>query len=171
VSPTTVREYYRILEDTLVGYLVEPLRKPSSRKEVSTAKFYFFDTGVANTLRSIKSIEEGTPYFGEVFEQFIGQEIRAALSYQRIHEPLRFWRTHTQHEVDFIVGDLLAVEVKSSTGAGARMIKGLRQLGESFPIKHRCLISRDPVERMEDGIVFLPYQKFLSRLWNGDWFV
>jgi hypothetical protein len=51
------------------------------------------------------------------------------------------------------------------------MLKGLRQLGESFPIKHRCLVSRDPVERVEEGITFLPYQKFLTRLWSGDWFV
>ena len=152
VSPTTVREYYRILEDTLVGHMIEPLRKSGSRKEVSTAKFYFFDIGVSNTLRGVKNIEEGTPYFGNTFEQFIGQELRAAISYLRLHLPLNFWRTHSQHEVDFVIGDMLAVEVKATTSANMRMVKGLQSINVSFKIKHRCLISRDPVERIEDGI-------------------
>lgn len=169
VSPTTIREYYRILDDTLVGHIVEPLRGAKSRKEVSTAKFYFFDVGVANILRSVKKIEEGTDYFGTVFEQFIAQELRAAISYQRLYEPLRFWRTHTQLEVDFVIGDLLAAEIKSTTKSSSKMAKGLKAFSENYQVKHRCLVSRDPVERIEDGIRFLPYNKFLNWIWSGDW--
>lgn len=51
VSLTTVREYYRILEDTLLGFMLEPFRAKLSRKEVATSKFYLFDVGVANALK------------------------------------------------------------------------------------------------------------------------
>ena len=150
--------------------MVEPVRKPNSRKEVSTSKFYFFDVGVTNTLRAVTSVEEGTDYFGQVFEQFISQELRAALDYQRVRQPLRFWRTHSQTEVDFVVGDQLAIEVKGSTSASSRMTKGLRAFRKQFEVQHLCLVSRDPIERIEDGIQFLPYQKFLRKLWAGEWF-
>lgn len=170
VAPNTVREYYRILEDTLLGYLVEPKRSHRSRKEISTAKFYFFDVGVTNFLRRVRHIEEGTEYFGHVFEHFIASEIRAALSYQRVHEPLNFWRTHTKQEVDFVVGDLLAVEVKATRSANDRLAADLRSLSTQYKFKHRCLVSRDSVSRISDGVHFIPYHTFLEKLWSGDWF-
>jgi predicted AAA+ superfamily ATPase len=168
VSPTTIREYYRILEDTLVGFMLEPLRSPSSRKEVSTAKFFFFDVGVANSLRSVKSIDENTEYFGLIFEHFIAQELRAALSYFDLSEKLNFWRTHTQEEVDFVIGENLAVEVKATVSAQPRMIKGLKALRLTRTIKNSYLVSRDKVEREVEGIHFLHYKTFLERLWKRE---
>lgn len=170
VSPTTVRENYRILEDTLIGFLIEPISKPRSRKEVSTSKFYLFDVGVCNTLRGVHHVEQSTEDFGKIFEHFIGLEIYAALQYKRLHQPLNFWRTHSKKEVDFVVKDLLAVEVKATHKSSIKHAEGLIALSTEHPVKHYCLVSQDPVDRVKSGIKFLNYMTFLKDLWSGKWF-
>ena len=77
VSPSTIREHYHILEDTLVGKIIEPWAKSVKRKAVSTAKFYFFDVGVRNHFAQISTLNPGTDPFGQAFEHFIFQELRA----------------------------------------------------------------------------------------------
>lgn len=79
LPPRTVREYYHILEDTLVGYLLPPFQRTYKRKAVATAKFYFFDGGVANTLARRGWVEAGSELFGRALEHFIFLELRAYL--------------------------------------------------------------------------------------------
>jgi len=50
IPARTVREHYRMLEDTLVGFELPPFRRTLERKPVATSKFYLFDVGVANAL-------------------------------------------------------------------------------------------------------------------------
>ena len=51
VDSKTVREYYQILVDTLMGTFVEPFKKRQNRQVISKApKFYLFDVGVAGAL-------------------------------------------------------------------------------------------------------------------------
>lgn len=170
VSPTTVREYYRILEDTLLGFILEPFRGSSSRKEVATSKFYFFDLGVAAAIRAGTRIPEGPESRGTIFEHFILQEIRAAISYFRVNLPLKFWRTHQQQEVDIIVPEILAIEVKTNQSVNKRMARGLSLFRDLYNFKHHLLVSNDPVDRVEDGIHFIYYRRFLDNLWNGAYF-
>ena len=41
VSVKTIREYYQILEDTLIGRQLAPWRKAKKRRLIETARFYF----------------------------------------------------------------------------------------------------------------------------------
>ena len=111
---STVRSYFSILEDTFTGFLLEPWQGSKKRKAVSAAKWYLFDVGVANFLRGITALSPQSSDFGKAFEHFIAMEIRANLSYQRKKEGLYFWRTYQGKEVDFIIGDHTAIEVKAS---------------------------------------------------------
>jgi len=56
VSPKTVREYYQILEDTLLGHTLPPWRKSRQRRLIETAKFYLFDVGVVRALSGMRII-------------------------------------------------------------------------------------------------------------------
>lgn len=76
VSSVTLREYYAILEDTFLGFMVPPWQHSIKRKPVATAKFYYFDLGVRNVLSEIKTIPPKTDLFGQVFEHFIALELR-----------------------------------------------------------------------------------------------
>jgi len=166
VSPSTVREYY-LLEDTLLGFLLPPWTKSRKRKAIATAKFYLFDTGVTHTLAGTRTLERNSDLYGRSFEHWIGMELRAALSYQRTHQELSYWRSTRQHEVDFIIGDEIAIEVKASQRVTTRDGKGLRALQEEGMLKRFYLVSQDPVERIADDIHSVHWQTFLSRLGAG----
>lgn len=168
MSPSTVIEHYRILEDTLVGFMVEPWGRGTRRKEVAAAKFYLFDTGVTNTLARIRTLERNSNHFGRAFEQFIALELRAALSYQRVSAPLNYWRTQDRNEVDFVIGDLCAVEVKATERTSDADSASLRRLRDEATIGSYYLVSQDPIERLKGGVRYLPWRRFLERLWSGE---
>jgi predicted AAA+ superfamily ATPase len=167
VPPSTVREYYYLLEDTLLGFMLPPWTKSRKRKAIATAKFYLFDTGVTHTLAGTESLDRNSDLYGRSFEHWLAMELRAALSYHRIHKELFYWRSTHQQEVDFIVGDEVAIEVKASKRVSDRDGRGLRALKEEGTIKRFYLVSQDPVEMVKEGIQRVHWQTFLSRLWAG----
>jgi uncharacterized protein len=168
VPPSTVSEYVSLLEDTLVGYLVPAWTESKKRKAIRTAKFYFFDCGVTNLLAGTQVLDRNSDLYGKSFEQFIGGEIRAWLSYQRVKQPLTYWRSTHGDEVDFLIGNKLAIEVKASARVSARDFKGLNRLAEEGVFEKYLLVSHDPIELREGSRHAMPWQRFLDRLWNGD---
>lgn len=166
VSPSTVRDYFEILQDTLVGFLLPPWASAKKRKSVATSKFFFFDVGIANTLRGHQKLEKNTTEWGLAFEHFIAMELRAALSYFRSTLPLSFWRSVTHDEVDFIIGDQIAIEVKAKTKTSYRDAKGLQKLQEEGILTQYFLVSQDPICRIENGITFVYWPVFLDQLWQ-----
>ncbi len=169
VPARTVREYYQILEDTLIGYMLEPYQKTVKRKAIATAKFYFFDVGVANTLMRRGIVRQGTEHYGQALEHLVFLELKAYLAYMRRQETLGFWRSHTKLEVDFILGDHLAIEVKASSRVSERDFKGMRALNEELNLKRRIVVCTERQARVDDsGIEILPIQTFLKRLWRGE---
>ena len=86
-----------ILADTFVGFRLDPWRESKKRKAVATAKFYFFDVGVA-------TLHPDSADFRAAFEHFIAMELRSYLSYRRGKKDFTFWRTQRGAEVDFLIG-------------------------------------------------------------------
>ncbi|MBL7663073.1 ATP-binding protein [bacterium] len=169
-APSTVIEHFRILEDTLIGFFIEPWGRSKKRKEISTAKFYLFDTGVTNTLARVKHLERNSNLYGRAFEQFIAMELRAALSYHRVPEELTFWRTYEKHEVDFVIGEQFAVEVKATVKSSDRDAKSLRLFADETSVPRLYLVSQDPIERVDGRLHFIHFEKFLKNLWDGKLF-
>jgi predicted AAA+ superfamily ATPase len=167
VPPRTVASYFEILEDTLIGFQVRPYSKTKKRKAVSRSKFYMFDVGVAGAMAKRGPVVEGSEAFGDAFEHFIAQELRAYLSYNGSDLQLMYWRTTSQHEVDFIVGDHCAIEVKSTERVSERHLSGLKALMEEGKVKKYLLVSREPLKRTEKNIEILPWKDFLRELWEG----
>lgn len=163
----TVREYFYILSDTLVGTLLEPYRNTPSRKAVAQSKFYFFDLGVSNILAGRFRVSESAELYGPAFEHFILGEIRAWQSYSKDRRPLHFWRDRSGNKVDFILGDESAIEVKSSTMVHPGQLKGLKFFSQDLALKHKVVVSRDSAPRRIDDIEILPWQVFLDQLWAG----
>jgi predicted AAA+ superfamily ATPase len=171
VSASTVRNYFQILEDTLLGFTLEPWRRREKRRLVETAKFYVFDIGVANQLHpDSATVSEGSDRFGRAFEHFVLNEVRAYLAYRRIDLPISFWRTTSGFEVDLIVGNMeLAIECKSTRDVRNADLKGLRALGEEHKRVRRIVVSRMEQPRTtEDNIEMVPWRLFCERLWNDE---
>ena len=162
----TVREHYFLLEDTLVGFLLPAWTKSKKRKAITTAKFYFFDTGVAHALSGTQTLDRNSDLYGRSFEQWIAMELRAYLGYRRRREELCYWRSTADHEVDFVIGDRIAVETKATRRLGASDLRGLTALSEEKMLRQLFLVSEDPIETKRGPIRCLPWRTFLDELWN-----
>lgn len=165
VPATTVKEYYSILEDTLLGFVVPPWTGSKKRKAIATAKFYLFDPGVAHTLCGTRSLERNSDLYGISFEHWVAMELKAYLSYRRKHLELKFWRSTHQQEVDFVIGEELAIEVKSTQRVAPKHLSGLLALKEEQVFKKFILVSQDPIDAVRDGIDCMHWKTFCAGLW------
>lgn len=166
VSVPTIREYYQILEDTLIGFMLPAWTNSKKRKAASSGKFYLFDIGVTNILNGIKTIDSQSNLYGRAFEHWIALELRSYLSYRRIHEPISFWRSQLHHEVDFLIGETTAIEVKATQRVNNDDLKNLQYLAEENIFQKYYLISNDPNPKVSQNIICLPWQKFIEDLWQ-----
>ena len=168
ISSPTVKEYFQILEDTMTGRFLQSFQKKPKRRVITAPKFYYFDVGVAGYLLKRGRIENGSEAFGKAFEHFIYNEIYAHSHYSDLNYPVYYWRTASQIEVDFILGDNeVAIEVKSSSMVSARHLKGLKSFAEEYKVKKLLVVSTDQYPRQIDDITVLPWQLFLLQLWTG----
>ncbi len=169
ISGVSVRQWYSILSDTLIGFEVPPFRKTKIRKPNASSKFYLFDIGVARKLQGLARIEEGTAEFGRYFENYIAMEIRSWLDYSGFDGiGLSYWHAKSGQEVDFIINEEIAVEVKAASRVSARDLKGLKALMEEGLMRKYVLVCRESYPQLLDnGILILPYTDFLDQLWNG----
>ncbi|MBI3987857.1 MAG: ATP-binding protein [Lentisphaerae bacterium] len=169
VSMPTAKNYFGILEDTLLGHFLPAFRKRAKRRLIGAPKFFFFDVGIVGYLTRRGPVVPGSELFGRAFEHFIHMEIMAHRAYSGLFYPLSYWRTASQFEVDFILGEPeIAVEVKGAASANDRHLKGLRAFKEEHPAGTYVLVSLDPApRRTADGIDILPWRVFLEKLWDG----
>ncbi|MEM2489212.1 MAG: AAA family ATPase [Thermoplasmata archaeon] len=168
VKPRTVIEYFNILQDTLIGNIVEPYRARTDRKVYSRAKFYFFDIGVANALCERKEVTEKSVEFGKNFEHFIFNELNAYKDYTGKISIINFWRDYNGNEVDFIINGEIAIEVKAKEMVYERDLKGLKSFLNSHKVKKSIVVSMEPRARKHNDIEILPYNTFLEMLWSNE---
>jgi uncharacterized protein len=171
VSNNTVKEYFQILEDTLLAKWLPSYRKRPKRRVITSPKFYFSDVGVVNILAKRGFVEQGSELYGKTFENYIFHELSAYNSYKEKFFELSYWRLPSGIEVDFIINDAkIAIEAKTSQKVTSDHLKGLRELKIEFPkIKKRILVCLEKKPRLtEDKILILPYRNFLEQLWNGN---
>jgi predicted AAA+ superfamily ATPase len=169
VDAKTVKEYYQILVDTLLGTLIEPFKKRQNRQVIARAsKFFLFDVGVAGSLTGRHISEEKGEYFGRAFEHFILMELLAHSSYRDIGYDIRFWRTKSGLEVDLVLGQgEVAIEVKGANRIERKDLRPLRAFIEEHSPAKALLVCNEIDERVHDGVRILPWRRFLSELWEG----
>ncbi len=164
---STVYEYFGILRDTLVLFEVPVWRRSLKRKPLASSKYYFFDAGVAAALQG-RLPHPGTPEFGQAFETWLLHELRSWIDY-RSGEDLRYWRSTSGFEVDFVLGDHTAIEVKCKANVSPGDLKGLRALAEEAKLRRYLCVCLEPRRRRVGGVDVLPYTEFLPALWSGEY--
>jgi predicted AAA+ superfamily ATPase len=169
VDAKTVKEYYQILVDTLLGTFVEPWKRRQERQVIGKApKFYLFDVGVAGALTHRRIAEERGESFRRALEHFVLMEIQAHRSYRELGYGVHFWRTKSGLEVDFVLGDgEVAVEVKGSSRIDATDLRSLRAFVADHRPRRAILVCNERAPRLVEGIDVLPWREFLVRLWAG----
>ena len=170
VDAKTVREYFQILVDTLLGVFVEPFARRRSRAVLVRApKFYLFDVGVAGHLSGRRLDRAAGPAFGQALEHYVLMEILAFRSYREREVPVRYWRTKSGLEVDFVLGREgdAAIEVKGTRRVRPDDLKGIRAFCEEHRPRRAVVVSNDPAPRRAGGVDVLPWRTFFERLWAG----
>lgn len=169
IDAKTVKAYYQILVDTLLGRFVEPFSRGHGRQVIAkAAKFYLFDVGVAGFLARRGEVRAGSEPYGKAFEHFIFTELAAHSSYSGQRYEIRFWRTKSGLEVDFILGEgAVAIEAKASDRVDSRHLRPLRAFIEEHAPRAAFVVSNEPVERLVAGIRIVPWRDFLKNLWSG----
>ncbi|MBX3171480.1 MAG: ATP-binding protein [Candidatus Eremiobacteraeota bacterium] len=171
VSAPSVKEYFQILVDTLLGRFLNAYTRKAKRRSVQAPKFYFSSVGVVNALARRGRLEPGGELFGKALENWVCHELTAWLHYSESFLELSYWRLSSGQEVDFVIGDAeMALEVKAAARVDHHDLKGLRQFKLEYPqVKRRILISLDPMaRRTDDGVELMPLSDFLGRLWQGE---
>lgn len=169
VDAKTVKEYYQILVDTLLGTMIEPYSRRQDRQVISKAgKFYLFDVGVAGAIIQRRIPQEKGEQFGKAFEHFILMEILAHRSYRELGYDLNFWRTKSGLEVDFILGrGEVAIEVKGSSRIDSSDLRPLKAFIQEYRPAQAFVVCNERLPRVHEGIRILPWREFLKMLWEG----
>lgn len=176
VSSMTVKEYYQVLEDTLIGYFVQPYYKKASRRTISSIpKFYLFDVGVANRIKKTRLETLNGAEAGKSLEHYIFLELLAYIKLNSLDQRIDYWRTHTGIEVDFILNcstlNPIPVEVKISHNLHHTELKGLKTFMKEYNVKKGylvCMVDRARKHTIEEGeIIIYPVKEFLEDLWDG----
>lgn len=171
ISGPTVKEYFQILEDSLLADFIPAYRKRPKRRVIEAPKFFFADVGVVNYLAKRGRIESGSELFGKAFENWIFHELNAQRSYSERHYDISYWRLAGGTEVDFIINDMeTAIEAKSVARINSTHLRGLQELQKDHPeVKRRIVVClEDRPRKTLDGIEILPYSLFARQLWDGE---
>ena len=170
VSARSIKSYYEILEDTLLGFRLYPYKKSIRKKQREKPKFYFFDTGIVRALQGLSSIElaPGTTEYGRAFEHFIINEIIRENSYRQADFTLSYFATN-HSEVDLIIekpsGETILIEIKSTSHVRPNHLTTLRSLLPSIPHSRGVVVCRELHKRQaQDNLLICPWQKLISEI-------
>jgi predicted AAA+ superfamily ATPase len=168
VDAKTVKEYFNILEQTLVGYIVPAFSRTIKRRINQAPRFYYFDVALPNYLLHRNNMLPGSEDFGHAFEHLLMQEIIAYLGYHDIENALSYWHTYTGYEVDAVLGDAqVAIEFKSSQEVQSKHLRGLKAFKEEHPDARLIIVSLDIQPRTFHDVEVMPAIHFLKMLWQG----
>ena len=163
VPMSTVKEYFSILEDTLLGDFLWPWDRSERKK--ARPKFYFFDCGVVRSLQN-RLIDPPTPQEkGFLFETFFYNELKRLRDYHEKPYELSFWRDG-KHEIDILVtgprGPMMALECKTSTDTISDATR--TAFRKRFPNVLLFVVSLEDAHprKLNNGVVILPWRQALN---------
>jgi predicted AAA+ superfamily ATPase len=165
VSAPAIREFYSILQDTLIVERVDPYLKNARKRILATPRFYLFDTGVRNNLAGLRlDAETAMAQKGILFEHAVVLEIIRRIRLLRKKHRVCFWRTSGGAEVDCVIdmGDeVIPIEIKASERVRLGELKGLVNFLEDYRTvaRHGYVIFQGshPLQ-LTENITALPWQ-------------
>lgn len=173
VDAKTIKAYFEILQDMLLGNFVEPFNKTPGRDViVAHPKFYFFDVGIANQLANRKIEELRGAEAGRAFEHYLFYELNAYKQLNDLDYKINYWRTRSGSEVDFILEEgTIAIECKMTSLVQKRDLQGLNAFHKECPRAQLYVVSLEPKARLvsidQTTIHIMPIKEFLENLWAG----
>ncbi len=168
VPMSTVKEYFSILEDTLLGSFLWPWDRSERKK--ARPKFYFFDCGVVRSLQNRLIDPPTSQEKGHLFEMFFYNELQSMRDYYEKPDTFSFWRDGKM-EIDLLVsgshGPRMAFECKTSTETlPEATVSAFRKKFPGVKIYIASLKETSP-RKLKNDIMVLPWRKALELYYNG----
>ncbi|HUX20646.1 MAG TPA: DUF4143 domain-containing protein [Spirochaetia bacterium] len=164
----TVQAYYEVLEDTFLGFRLEPWAHSGRRRLVFHPKFYLFDTGVTNAINRRLTVPPDSATRARLFEQLIVLEVHRKIFYLESEARIFFWRANTGAEVDLLVekkGALVAaIAITDSTSISGADLSGLRSFRQVHPNVPLTVVCTAPESSLLDGVAIIPWRHFFEPL-------
>lgn len=167
VNRKVAESYFNILYDLQIAYRIPVFSKYSKRKLISQNKFYFFDTGVYNTIKPKGLLDKRENEEGILLESLVLQNLIAVVDYYNMNYEICYWRTQGGSEVDFILyGEhrLIAIEVKRSNNIFRSDIKHLLSFKEDYNIAELFVFYGGDKELFIEGVKIIPVNDALVNL-------
>ncbi len=170
VESPTVQSYFEILEDTHLGFLLQPFHESLRKRQRKNPKFYFFDVGVQRALAKNldRIVKPGNFEYGDLFESFIIQEIHRSIHYQEKEWSLSYLKTKDDLEIDLIIErpglPKVFIEIKSTDKIQNESFQGLQKILKLQSNFEAYILSNDKKEFIRDGLIYLPWKKGLKEL-------
>lgn len=164
VTDMTIKKYFSILEDTLLGFFLESFQHSFRKRLSKTPKFYFFDPGIVRALSGQLSLTllPRTSQFGDSFEHFIILQCKALANYYHRDYRFSYLKTKDDAEIDLIVErpglPLLFIEIKSNDHVQSSQVSTLNQLARDFKNCEAICFSCDPYPKKLDGVHVFPWK-------------
>jgi predicted AAA+ superfamily ATPase len=169
VKSTTVRNYLDYLDKTFIVEQTNPFYTNKKKEITKSPIVYFSDPGLRNY--SIQRFGHlNTPSeFGELFEGFIHNFLKQETQFTGLD--VRYWRTKSQAEVDFVLSAgnkvELPVEVKYKDLDEPKVTKSLRSFIKKYTPEKAVVVNlslEKTVEIENTQVEFIPYTEFLYKL-------
>lgn len=168
----TVRNYFSILEDTLLGVLIEPFHHSFRKRFRLSPKFYFIDTGIVRALSRMLSVDpvKSTSYYGDLFEAFVVTECYKLASYYYSEYKFSYLMTEGGVEIDLIIDrpgqEYLFIEIKSKDCVNKEDLRSLSKIAEDFVSCEAVCFSCDAVRKKMGNITVYPWQEGIKRYFS-----
>lgn len=170
----TVKNYFTILEDTLLGFMLEPFHHSFRKRLHSSPKFYFFDVGVVRAIAQQLTLlpTPQTSYYGDLFEQFVIVECIKLASYFKYEFRFSYLMTAAGVEIDLVVErpgqKILFVEIKSSTNVQEHDLRSMRQIALDFEDGEAVCFSLDTRKKKIGDIMVFPWNEGVHHYFGGE---
>ncbi len=170
VDHKTIQSYYEILQDTHIGFFLQPFSRSVRKVQIKSPKFYLFDLGVKRSLENRLQVPilPGNSEYGAAFENWVINELYRLNSYRELDYQLSYLRTKDNVEIDLVIErpgvPPLLVEIKSSDRIDSRHLSGLQNFQKDFPKSEFFCVSRVEKAQKVGKIWILPWQEFFKSL-------
>jgi uncharacterized protein len=165
ISAPTIKEFYSILEDTLIAERVDPFIRKARKRLFHGVRYYFFDIGVRNALARTPLNEDlVNVQKGLLFEHAVMLEIIRRVRALRKDYRVCYWRTSNGQEVDCIIdcGDhVVPIEIKSAKRISLSDLGGLVTFLHDYrdiaPKGYVVTMAEQP-EKLSEQITAIPWK-------------
>lgn len=137
ISRQKIKDYILFLESSYFIRLIKPFVTNADREIAKQKKLYFTDTGILNTFTNISS--------SAIFENAIAHQLS-------LKGNVNFYAKRTGQEIDFILDEKIAIEVKETPTAGDLIT--LNRRAKSINLKQILLVAYNTPENKFDNYTF-----------------